>query len=155
MRLDVSPFYDIYYITFGIWAAEDIGAGQPHGQAIKSQCFGRGWHAQSSTPEGERSEVQEESFFDPRDIVQVKFFTEMLRRVSVDKMSVTQVSDEYGVDRPTNLLSGQGRLRGCRHRRLGAQETRSRGDHTRVQSEVYGLSQGSGEPPANPSGRAN
>ena len=42
---------------------------------------------------------REESFFDPRDIVQVKY--EMLRRVSVDKMSVTQVSDEYGVTRPT------------------------------------------------------
>lgn len=42
---------------------------------------------------------QEEGFFDPRDIVQVKY--EMLRRVSVDKMSVTEASDEYGVSRPT------------------------------------------------------
>jgi len=42
---------------------------------------------------------QEDGFFDPRDIVQVKY--EMLRRVSVDKMSVTQASDEYGVSRPT------------------------------------------------------
>ena len=42
---------------------------------------------------------REETFFDPRDIVQVKY--EMLRRVSVDKSSVTQVSDEYGVSRPT------------------------------------------------------
>ena len=38
-------------------------------------------------------------FFDPRDIVQVKY--EMLRRVSVDLASVTDVSDEYGVSRPT------------------------------------------------------
>jgi transposase len=42
---------------------------------------------------------KEEGFFDPRDIVQVKY--EMLRRVVVDKMPVTQVSDEYGVSRPT------------------------------------------------------
>lgn len=42
---------------------------------------------------------QEGGFFDPRDIVQVKY--EMLRRVSVDKMSVTEASDEYGVSRPT------------------------------------------------------
>nr|WP_038388928.1 helix-turn-helix domain-containing protein [Bradyrhizobium elkanii] len=42
---------------------------------------------------------QENGFFDPQDIVQVKY--EMLRRVSVDKMSVTEVSDEYGVSRPT------------------------------------------------------
>jgi len=42
---------------------------------------------------------QEDGFFDPRDIVQVKY--EMLRRVSVDKASVTEASDEYGVSRPT------------------------------------------------------
>lgn len=38
-------------------------------------------------------------FFDPRDAVQVKY--EMLRRVSIDKVSVTDASDEYGVSRPT------------------------------------------------------
>ncbi len=38
-------------------------------------------------------------FFDPRDVVQVKY--EMLRRVSVDNVSVTEASDEYGVSRPT------------------------------------------------------
>ncbi len=42
---------------------------------------------------------QDDGFFDPRDIVQVKY--EMLRRVSVDKVSVTEASDEYGVSRPT------------------------------------------------------
>ena len=38
-------------------------------------------------------------FFDPRDVVQVKY--ELLRRVSVDKLSITEASDEYGVSRPT------------------------------------------------------
>lgn len=42
---------------------------------------------------------QEDGFFDPRDIVQVKY--EMLRRVFVDKALVTEASDEYGVSRPT------------------------------------------------------
>ncbi len=42
---------------------------------------------------------QEGGFFDPRDIVQVKY--EMLRRVSVEKTSVTDVSDEYSVSHPT------------------------------------------------------
>jgi transposase len=42
---------------------------------------------------------QEGGFFDPRDVVQVKY--EMLRRVSVEKASVTDASDEYGVSRPT------------------------------------------------------
>lgn len=42
---------------------------------------------------------QQSEFFDPRDIVQVKY--EMLRRVSVDSASVTDATDEYGVSRPT------------------------------------------------------
>ncbi len=42
---------------------------------------------------------QEGGFFDMLDAVQVKY--EMLRRVSSEKTSVTQVSTEYGVSRPT------------------------------------------------------
>jgi transposase len=42
---------------------------------------------------------QEDGFFDPRDVVQVKY--EMLRRVSVEKTSITDVSEQYGVSRPT------------------------------------------------------
>src|ERR1700683_2689948 len=38
-------------------------------------------------------------FFDPRDLVQVRY--EMLRRVSVDSVSITDVAAEYGVSRPT------------------------------------------------------
>ena len=38
-------------------------------------------------------------FFDPRDIVQVKY--EMLRRVSVENAAVTIATEEYGVSRPT------------------------------------------------------
>jgi transposase len=52
------------------------------------------------TPEKVRDpKFQEDGFFDPRDIVQVKY--EMLRRASVEKASVTEVSEEYGVSRPT------------------------------------------------------
>ncbi len=42
---------------------------------------------------------QEGEFFDPHDIVQVKY--EMLRRVSVENASVTSATEEYGVSRPT------------------------------------------------------
>ena len=42
---------------------------------------------------------QESEFFDPRDIVQVKY--EMLRRVSVENAPVTDAAEEYGVSRPT------------------------------------------------------
>ena len=42
-------------------------------------------------------------FFDPRDVVQVKY--EMLRRVSMEKASVTDATEEYGVSRPTYYQS--------------------------------------------------
>lgn len=42
---------------------------------------------------------QEGEFFDPRDIVQVKY--EMLRRVFLENIAVTDVAAEYGVSRPT------------------------------------------------------
>ena len=42
---------------------------------------------------------QKYEFFDSRDLVQVKY--EMLRRVSVEKASVTEATEEYGVSRPT------------------------------------------------------
>jgi len=42
---------------------------------------------------------QQGDFFDPRDLVQVRY--EMLRRVSVDQRSVTETTVEYGVSRPT------------------------------------------------------
>src|SRR5262245_4031473 len=42
---------------------------------------------------------REHDFFDPRDLVQVKY--EMLRRVSLDHASVTAATAEYGVSRPT------------------------------------------------------
>jgi len=42
---------------------------------------------------------QGDEFFDPRDGVQVKY--EMLRRVRIEKASVRQAAEDYGVSRPT------------------------------------------------------
>jgi transposase len=42
---------------------------------------------------------QQSAFFDPRDLVQVKY--EMLRRVVAENASVTNATAEYGVSRPT------------------------------------------------------
>ena len=42
---------------------------------------------------------KENEFFDPHDIVQVKY--EMLRCVSVENASVSSAAEEYGVSRPT------------------------------------------------------
>ncbi len=52
------------------------------------------------SPEGVSDpRFQANEFFDPRDLVQVRY--EMLRRVSVDNVSVTDAATEYGVSRPT------------------------------------------------------
>ena len=52
------------------------------------------------TPEDVRDpKFQGNEFFDPNDIVQVKY--EMLRRVSVENASVRAASEDYGVSRPT------------------------------------------------------
>jgi transposase len=75
---------------------------------------------------------REESFFDPRDIVQVKY--EMLRRVSIDKMSVTQVSDEYGVTRPT-FYQAKADFEGAGIAGLVPRKRGPRGPH-KIQSEV-------------------
>jgi transposase len=54
----------------------------------------------NSAPETVRDpKFREGEFFDPRDAVQVKY--EMLRRVSVESVSITDASEEYGVSRPT------------------------------------------------------
>lgn len=42
---------------------------------------------------------QDSEFFDPRDLVQVKY--EMLRRVFAENASVTDAAAQYGVSRPT------------------------------------------------------
>jgi len=42
---------------------------------------------------------REHDFFDPHDLVQVKY--ELLRRVSLERASVTDATEEYGVSRPT------------------------------------------------------
>ncbi len=42
---------------------------------------------------------QERDFFDPNDLVQVKY--EMLRRVEVDKFTVSQAAAAFGLSRPT------------------------------------------------------
>jgi transposase len=45
------------------------------------------------------STFREEAFFDSRDLVQVKY--EMLRKVSVEKRSVTQTAQRFGFSRPS------------------------------------------------------
>jgi transposase len=75
---------------------------------------------------------RDDDFFDPRDAVQVKY--EMLRRVSVEKASVTDASDEYGVSRPT-FYQAKADFEEAGIAGLVAKKRGPRGPH-KIQSEV-------------------
>ena len=57
------------------------GARNPHPEAVTDACFREG------------------NFFDPRDLVQVKY--EMVRRVEVEGSAVTRAVADFGFSRPT------------------------------------------------------
>jgi transposase len=60
----------------------------------------RGAGALHPRPQGVRDPLFEShEFFDPRDLVQVRY--EMLRRVDVDGQPVARTADTFGVSRPT------------------------------------------------------
>ena len=75
---------------------------------------------------------RESEFFDPRDAVQVKY--EMLRRVSVEKASVTDAVEEYGVSRPT-YYQAKASLHGAGIAGLVPKKRGPRGPH-KIQGEV-------------------
>lgn len=80
---------------------------------------------------------REHEFFDPRDLVQVKY--ELLRRVSVENTSVVAATQEYGVSRPTYYQTkahfDQAGLAG-----LVPQKRGPRGPH-KLQGEVWAFVQ--------------
>ena len=57
------------------------GALHPHPETVRDPLFGS------------------HEFFDPRDLVQVKY--EMLRRVDIDRQSVASTTEAFGCSRPT------------------------------------------------------
>ena len=60
----------------------------------------RQFHSLHQSPEKVRDELFcSNEFFDARDLVQVRY--EMLRRVRLDKQSISEVAAAFGVSRPT------------------------------------------------------
>lgn len=60
----------------------------------------RQFHSLHQSPEQVRDELFcSNQFFDPRDLVQLRY--EMLRRVRVDAQPISQVAAAFGVSRPT------------------------------------------------------
>ena len=96
MSLDRTVLCVKIIITF--WLGIDVPASNPSKRSKADVLAEDG--TLNPAPEKVRDpKFQDGGFFDPRDVVQVKY--EMLRRVSVEKTSVTEVSDEYGISRPT------------------------------------------------------
>lgn len=88
---------------------------------------------------------RESEFFDPRDAVQVKY--EMLRRVTVEKASVTDAAGEYGVSRPT-FYQAKVNFHGAGIAGLVPKKRGPRGPH-KIQGEVFAFLEArlvSGEP---------
>lgn len=65
----------------------------------KADCLSQEGTLNFSAENVSDSKFQGSEFFDPRDVVQVKY--EMLRRVRVDGVSITHTVEEYGFTRPT------------------------------------------------------
>ena len=72
---------------------------QDHSQHSKAQTLLSEGTLHASPERVRDPKFQEGEFFDPRDVVQVKY--EMLRRVTGENASVTDAADEYGFSRPT------------------------------------------------------
>ena len=89
-------------------------------------------------------------FFDPRDIVQVKY--EMLRRVSVENASVTNATEEYGVSRPTYYQTkasfDEAGIAGLVPRKRGPQVPQAAGRGAGVYSRATGRGRAHSSAPA-------
>ena len=97
--LDMYSCCGIIVITIGMPILGDRGARESDSQHPKVRALLEEGTL-NPVPEKVRDpKFQDSEFFDPRDIVQVKY--EMLRRVSVENASVAHATEEYGVSRPT------------------------------------------------------
>jgi transposase len=62
-------------------ALTESGTANPHAEAVRDPAF------------------VDSDFFDPRDLVQVKY--EMLRRVRIERQSIAEAAAQFGLSRPT------------------------------------------------------
>jgi len=89
-------------LSLRIWLLEEVGVDVPASddrKRSKTELLAEDGTLNAAPEKVRDPKFHKDGFFDPRDAVQVKY--EMLRRVSVEKASVTDASDEYGVSRPT------------------------------------------------------
>ena len=84
-------------------ALRQHGSLNPHPEAVRHELF------------------QSSEFFDPADLVQVKY--EMLRQVLVERSSVTEAAAEFGLSRPS-FYEAQAAFAGKRPAGAGSRETR-------------------------------
>jgi len=132
-ELDGEVICGILMITIGAFDIAELSVPARNDSRRSKVDALREEGALNPTPEKVRDpKFRESDFFDPRDAVQVKY--EMLRRVSVEKASVTDASDEYGVSRPT-FYQAKADFEDAGIAGLVAKKRGPRGPH-KIQSEV-------------------
>ena len=97
--LDARCMCGIIIATIGKPILGDRGGRQKRQQASKVRALLEEGTLNPAPGKVQDPKFHDGEFFDPRDIVQVKY--EMLRRVSVENASVTSATEEYSVSRPT------------------------------------------------------
>ena len=98
-ELDISDEWNIIIFTANIRNLGDLADARRPGKTIQTRCPKAQWRAQSASGRRHRSSIPNRRFLRPDDLVQVKY--EMLRRVRVDKQSVSQSASAFGFSRPT------------------------------------------------------
>ena len=101
--LSVRYFCSVYIINLTHMKQENSGKTKrtvdPKAEALRQQG------TLHPNPEVVRDEpFQRDGFFDPRDLVQVRY--EMLRRHKVDGEAITEVADNFGISRQAYYMTG-------------------------------------------------
>jgi transposase len=131
LRLDRLATSGTFIITYS-WLSEGSDVPGSHNRHSKADALAEDGTLNATPEKVQDPKFEAGGFFDPRDVVQVKY--EMLRRVSVEKASVTDVSDEYGVSRPT-FYQAKADFEGAGIAGLVPKRRGPRGPH-KLQSEV-------------------
>ena len=98
-ELDSARPWHIIRFTAGIRDRGDPASAQRPTETTQARSPETVRHVESASGRRHRSAISNRDFFDPAGLVQVKY--EMLRRVRVDKQSVSQSASAFGFSRPT------------------------------------------------------
>ena len=98
-EVDIGAVWSIIIFTTVVQNCRGLADARRPGSTIETRYPKAQWDPQSPAEVVTDPLFRTGDFFDPHDLVQVKY--EMLRRVRVDKQSVSQSASSFGFSRPT------------------------------------------------------